>query len=74
MKTEETDGYCAVQVGYGRAKVNKPEAGHLAKAGVDSLRTLQEFRVRPAPGRARRRAGHWPGPLVVHHRHANGSV
>ena len=39
VKTEPTDGYSAVQVAYGARKasrVNKPEAGHLAKAGVES--------------------------------------
>ena len=50
MKTEATDGYSAVQVGYNQTnvpgKVNKPELGHLAKSGAPQLRTLQEFRVR----------------------------
>ena len=50
MKTEATDGYSAVQVGYNQSnvpgKVNKPELGHLAKSGAPPLRTLQEFRVR----------------------------
>lgn len=50
MKTPETDGYSAVQVGYNQtyaAKINKPELGHLAKSGAAPLRELQEFRVRP---------------------------
>ena len=37
VKTEATDGYNALQVAFGARKasrVNKPEAGHLAKAGV----------------------------------------
>jgi large subunit ribosomal protein L3 len=49
VKTEATDGYSAVQVGYNKtyaAKMNKPELGHLAKSGAPPLRTLQEFRVR----------------------------
>ena len=49
-KTEETDGYTAVQLGVGEAKrtrVNKPLAGHFARAGVTPKRKLQEFRVTP---------------------------
>ncbi len=48
VKTEQTDGYNAVQVAYGTRKasrVNKPEAGHLAKAGVEAGTVLKEFRV-----------------------------
>ncbi|HQY07275.1 MAG: 50S ribosomal protein L3 [Burkholderiales bacterium] len=48
VKTAETDGYSAVQVTFGSRKasrVNKPEAGHLAKAGVEAGELLQEFRV-----------------------------
>jgi len=50
IKTAETDGYCAVQVAYGkrRAKrVNKATAGHFAKAGVEAGSALREFRVAP---------------------------
>jgi len=48
VKTVETDGYTAVQVtaGHKRASlVNKPEAGHLAKAKVEPGRGLWELRV-----------------------------
>ncbi|MDP1534914.1 MAG: 50S ribosomal protein L3 [Rubrivivax sp.] len=48
VKTEATDGYSALQVTFGSRKasrVNKPEAGHLAKAGVESGELLREFRV-----------------------------
>ena len=48
VKTAETDGYVAIQVAYGTRKasrVNKPEAGHLAKAGVEAGEILKEFRV-----------------------------
>ncbi|MBS0449595.1 MAG: 50S ribosomal protein L3 [Proteobacteria bacterium] len=48
VKTLETDGYDAVQVVFGERKasrVNKPEAGHLAKAGVVAGEVLKEFRV-----------------------------
>ena len=51
MKNVETDGYNAVQVGFGeltekraKALLNKPELGHYAKAGVDAKRVLREFR------------------------------
>lgn len=49
LKNEETDGYTAVQVGFGAAKNSKvtfPKYGHLKKAGVDhNVRTLKEFRL-----------------------------
>ena len=48
VKTDDNDGYSAIQVTYGSRKasrVNKPEAGHLAKAGVEAGEVLQEFRV-----------------------------
>jgi len=48
VKTEETDGYSAIQVAFGERKasrVSKPEAGHLAKAGVEAGEILKEFRV-----------------------------
>ena len=48
VKTEQTDGYSAIQVAFGTRKasrVTKPEAGHLAKAGVEAGRILKEFRV-----------------------------
>jgi large subunit ribosomal protein L3 len=48
IKTQETDGYQAVQVTAGNkraALVNKPLAGHYAKAKVEAGRGLWEFRV-----------------------------
>ena len=48
IKTEEADGYQAIQVTTGSKKasrVNKPMAGHFAKAGVEAGRGLWEFRV-----------------------------
>ena len=48
VKTEATDGYNAVQIGFGDIKakhVNKPMAGHFAKAGVEPARFLREVRV-----------------------------
>ena len=47
-KTVEKDGYNAIQVGYVDAKdkaLNKPQKGHLAKAGVSNKRVLKEFRL-----------------------------
>ncbi|HEY5718530.1 MAG TPA: 50S ribosomal protein L3 [Motiliproteus sp.] len=48
VKSTETDGYNAMQVTVGAKKssrVNKPEAGHFAKAGVEAGRGLWEFRL-----------------------------
>jgi len=48
VKTVESDGYTALQVTYGSRKasrVTKPQAGHLAKAGVEAGQILREFRV-----------------------------
>jgi large subunit ribosomal protein L3 len=48
VKTLDTDGYNAIQVTAGTKKasrVNKPEAGHFAKAGVEAGRGLWEFRT-----------------------------
>jgi large subunit ribosomal protein L3 len=48
IKTQENDGYSAVQVAFGKrraSRVNKAAAGHLAKAGVESGRVLREFLV-----------------------------
>lgn len=48
IKTKENDGYEAIQVGFSPVKanrVNKPTKGHFAKAGVEPLRYLREFRV-----------------------------
>lgn len=47
IKTPETDGYTAVQIGFGQIdprKVTKPLAGHFAKAGVTPRRHLVEVR------------------------------
>lgn len=48
VKTVDTDGYAAIQVTTGSKKanrVNKPDAGVFAKAGVEAGRGLWEFRV-----------------------------
>ena len=62
VKTEQTDGYSAIQVAFGERKasrVSKPEAGHFAKAGVEAGEILQEFRVT-----AEVAAEHKPGATV----------
>jgi large subunit ribosomal protein L3 len=46
IKTADKDGYSAVQVAFGTrraSRVNKPSAGHLAKAGVEAGSVLREF-------------------------------
>ncbi len=46
VKTPETDGYSAVQLGFGAVRpkrLNKPELGHLKKAGAPPVRHLHEF-------------------------------
>ncbi len=48
IKTFDTDGYFAVQVTFGKrraSRVNKPSAGHFAKAAVEAGHLLKEFRV-----------------------------
>jgi large subunit ribosomal protein L3 len=48
VKSQENDGYVALQVTYGKRKssrVSKPQAGHLAKAGVEAGEITKEFRV-----------------------------
>ena len=46
IRTPETDGYSAIQLGYGQARgANRPVSGHYAKAGVEPARRLVEVRV-----------------------------
>ncbi len=48
IKTTETDGYDAVQLGFGDVKenkVNKPVKGHYAKLGITPKKHLREFRL-----------------------------
>ena len=48
VKTVESDGYNAVQLGFGEvkeSKVNKPDAGHFKKAQIEPKKHLREFRV-----------------------------
>ncbi|CAN5881160.1 50S ribosomal protein L3 [soil metagenome] len=59
VRTVERDGYAAVQLGFGEVRVkrvNKPLAGHFAKAGVEPTRHIVEFEL----------AGeHSPGDIVT---------
>ena len=53
VKSDASDGYNAVQVTVGnvkRSRVNRPLAGHFAKAQTDAGRGLWEFRLPDAPG------------------------
>jgi large subunit ribosomal protein L3 len=48
VRTEEKNGYAAVQLGYGKAKVknvSQPNRGHYARAKVEPKAKLMEFRV-----------------------------
>ena len=57
VRTVETDGYAAVQLGFGvRKRANKPTLGHAQKAGVEPPRHLVEFRLD---------GDHAPGDIVT---------
>ncbi|MUL38673.1 50S ribosomal protein L3 [Gloeocapsopsis dulcis] len=48
VKTKDTDGYTAIQVGYKQVSpkaLNKPLLGHLAKSSAPSLRHLREYHL-----------------------------
>ena len=48
VKTKQTDGYEAIQVGYGEVKpkaLNKPQLGHLNKSSAPPVRHLREYRL-----------------------------
>lgn len=48
VKTVETDGYNAIQLGFGDVKtkhINKPEMGHFAKSKLANKKHLREFRL-----------------------------
>ena len=48
VKTAQTDGYAAVQIGFDNVSekaLTKPELGHLAKSGATPVRHLKEYRV-----------------------------
>lgn len=51
IKTKQTDGYSAIQVGFGETKpkaLNQPLLGHLAKSSAPALRHLREYRLENA--------------------------
>jgi len=53
VKAEETDGYNAIQIGFGAIKnknTNKAMKGHFAKAGAAPVRFLKELRVESSEG------------------------
>src|SRR5574344_2193358 len=53
VKTTETDGYEAIQLGFmdvKETKLNKPEKGHFAKASIAPKKHLREFRVDSVEG------------------------
>ncbi len=53
LKTSDTDGYAAVQIGFGVSReklINKPSKGHLSKSGEEFLRHLREYRVEDLGG------------------------
>jgi len=53
IKTEQTDGYTAIQIGFGaiaEKNLSKPELGHLAKSGSAPVRHLHEYRLDSADG------------------------
>src|SRR6195952_4958308 len=63
VKTEENDGYVALQVTFGArraSRVTKPAAGHLAKAGVEAGEIIREFRITADVA-----AGFVPGAVVA---------
>lgn len=60
VRTEETDGYNAVQIAFGAIdprKVTKPLAGHFAKAGVTPRRHIAEIRLKDADAAANYEVG-----------------
>ncbi|MGD1858411.1 MAG: 50S ribosomal protein L3 [Leptolyngbyaceae cyanobacterium] len=53
VKTEQTDGYTAIQIGYKEVRekaLTKPELGHLAKSEANPVRHLKEYRVDATEG------------------------
>jgi large subunit ribosomal protein L3 len=71
IKTPDTDGYSAIQVGFEEVTekaLNKPKLGHLAKSGSSPVRHLKEYRVEAADsyelGQAITADSFEPGQLV----------
>ena len=81
VRQPETDGYNAIQVGFGEIdgrKVNKPTAGHFAKAGMTPRRHLVEIRTADAvavhrgPGAGRRHLRRRRGDRRDRHQQGQG--
>ena len=73
IRTQESDGYSAVQISYGeiaKKNVNKPTTGHFAKAGVEPARHLVELRVDDASGYELGQAGRSYNGVCVNHNEA----
>lgn len=52
VKTQQSDGYNAIQIGFGKRKANRttqPQAGHFKKHGVEATQHLREVRCADAP-------------------------
>ena len=48
VKTQSTDGYDSIQIGYGNVSskgLSQPELGHLQKSNIQPLKYLKEFKV-----------------------------
>ncbi len=75
VKTQATDGYDAVQIGFGDIKaknVNKPMAGHFAKAGVELSASFVRSASRTA--RSTRSARSLPSLISLMSRRSTSSV
>ena len=75
VKTQATDGYDAVQIGFGDIKaknVNKPMAGHFAKAGVELFASFVRSASRTA--RSTRSARSSPSLISLMSRRSTSSV
>ena len=62
VKSQDNDGYVALQLTFGARKasrVSKPQAGHLAKAGVEAGEIMREFRLTSDAA-----AGYQPGTAI----------
>ncbi|MEO9103200.1 MAG: 50S ribosomal protein L3 [Burkholderiaceae bacterium] len=62
IKSQDVDGYVALQVTFGARKasrVTKPQAGHLAKAGVEAGEIIREFRIAADVA-----SGYQPGAMI----------
>ena len=78
VKTVESDGYNAVQLGYGAVKekhLTKPVKGQFEKAGIDPVKYLREYRLAEKPSYTVTGSGgggthiyHWEEPRALTNR------